>query len=454
MLHELEEVIASPHFCNSKRYPALLRYIVENTLDGKSDLLKERTLGIEVFDRPATYDTNADTVVRYTAGEVRKRLLLFYSEGEHGSGIRISLPAGSYVPEFLVNHHENEGEEQSADGPVAAGSTPQHVPTSWEIGLNTRETPSQLGIDEASAQASFSKSSPFNGRHSSAAPGQDLSDSPPKAEADLSEFSREETQPAARKGTLSIGSRALWAIVIVAVLVLATAGLSLKHWVGSPDTAIDEFWEPVLRDQHAVTICTGGVVFKQENFSGVVTADKDVEYPFVSMQIASSIAQVSVLAPRFNATTQLVPSPTTPLTEIRERPVILLGGYNNRWAMRLLQSQRFYFTSEPLESISDHTQPQVHWSRDRSIPYANADDFGLVARFRDSTTGNWVVVLAGLGRNGTEAAAIFATDPKYMQQLEARLGQRIANRNVEAVLKVRVVDGKTGAPSMVAAGAW
>ena len=68
ILRELHEVLASPHFCNSKRYPALLEYIVENTLAGKSELLKERTIGVEVFDRPPTYDTSADTVVRYTAG--------------------------------------------------------------------------------------------------------------------------------------------------------------------------------------------------------------------------------------------------------------------------------------------------------------------------------------------------------------------------------------------------
>ena len=71
MLRELHSIADSPYFCNSKRYPALLRYIVENALAGKSELLKERALGIDVFDRPATYDTNADTVVRFTAGEVR-----------------------------------------------------------------------------------------------------------------------------------------------------------------------------------------------------------------------------------------------------------------------------------------------------------------------------------------------------------------------------------------------
>ena len=74
-----------------------------------SNSLKERTLGVEVFDRPPTYDTNTDTVVRYTAGEVRKRLLLYYSEHGRHNGIRISLPAGSYVAEFL-HGHDGHGE--------------------------------------------------------------------------------------------------------------------------------------------------------------------------------------------------------------------------------------------------------------------------------------------------------------------------------------------------------
>lgn len=112
ILAELQEVLASPHFCNSKRYPALLEYIVEKTLAGEADLLKERTLGVEVFDRPPSYDTNADTVVRYTAGEVRKRLSLYYSELGRRPRVRISLPAGSYVPEFLHEHdrHDHPGE--------------------------------------------------------------------------------------------------------------------------------------------------------------------------------------------------------------------------------------------------------------------------------------------------------------------------------------------------------
>src|SRR5579883_1651777 len=100
VLAQLDRVLATPWFQHSKRYPAFLRYIVEQTLQGASDELKERTLGIAVFRRPPEYDTSADPVVRNTASEVRKRLEEYYSEAGHEQELRISLPPGGYVPEF------------------------------------------------------------------------------------------------------------------------------------------------------------------------------------------------------------------------------------------------------------------------------------------------------------------------------------------------------------------
>jgi hypothetical protein len=63
-------------------------------------------------------------------------------------------------------------------------------------------------------------------------------------------------------------------------------------------------------------------------------------------------------------------------------------------------------------------------------------------------------VLAGIGRNGTEAAAEFASSPRYMELLRDQVGKDFKIRNVEAVLKVSVIDGKTGAPSILAVHAW
>jgi hypothetical protein len=100
VLSHVEEILRSPLFGNSKRYCSLLRYIVEQTLDGRADLLKERTIGVEAFGRPADYDTNVDHSVRSSAGEVRRRLALYYAEFGADSGIRIELQSGSYVPQI------------------------------------------------------------------------------------------------------------------------------------------------------------------------------------------------------------------------------------------------------------------------------------------------------------------------------------------------------------------
>jgi hypothetical protein len=97
---QLERILAGDAFQHSRRYPALLRHVVEKTLDGATDDLKERTIGVEVFRRHPEYDSNADPVVRMSASEVRKRLEDYYAQAGHAGELRIVLPVGAYVPEF------------------------------------------------------------------------------------------------------------------------------------------------------------------------------------------------------------------------------------------------------------------------------------------------------------------------------------------------------------------
>ena len=97
----LEHILASAHFRHSRRCSALLRYVVEHSLDDQGKPIKERTLGQAVFDRDLGYDTNQDAVVRNAAAEVRKRLAQYYQEaGPAANGLHIELPLGTYVPEF------------------------------------------------------------------------------------------------------------------------------------------------------------------------------------------------------------------------------------------------------------------------------------------------------------------------------------------------------------------
>ena len=98
----MERILASPLFKKSRRFPNLLRFVVERSLHGHAEPLKERTLGIEVFGREPDYDTNLDPVVRTTAVEIRKRIAQYYHEAGHENEIRIDFPAGSYLPEFRM----------------------------------------------------------------------------------------------------------------------------------------------------------------------------------------------------------------------------------------------------------------------------------------------------------------------------------------------------------------
>jgi hypothetical protein len=413
VLSELEAILASPHFCNSKRYPALLRFIVENSLAAKVELLKERTLGVEVFDRPHDYDTNTDTVVRYTAGEVRKRLLLYYSEQSHPSSIRISLPAGSYVPEFIHATLDPTDAASFAEAHSASRSDTD----SW---LRTTAEPREAGLTVSHAHAGEMP-------HRNSAPGLIKSHS----------------------ARLLIGS------ALVAVLLLAfAAGAWWRYRANPSPTQVDEFWAPVVHGQHNLLICTGSSVFANNKYSGVETANRDIDYPFVSWQSVSAAVQISSVLSRNGVSSQLISAPSTAVTDLREHSVALLGAYNNQWTMHLQQNLRYYFQAGADEIIVDRMHPQVQWKRDQSLPYSNSDDYAVVARFHDATIDGWVVVLAGVGRNGTEAAAQFVTSPHYLQLLRDRIGSDFANRNIEVVLKINVIDGKTGAPTILAVSTW
>src|ERR1700736_5811622 len=72
VLRELGIILDSPHFRRSNRSKQFLSYVVLHKLDGQNELLKERIIGTDLFQRAADYVTGDDPVVRVLAGEVRR----------------------------------------------------------------------------------------------------------------------------------------------------------------------------------------------------------------------------------------------------------------------------------------------------------------------------------------------------------------------------------------------
>ncbi len=96
----LTRVLQSDAFVRSSQLQRLLRFLVEETLAGRGDALKEYVIGVEVFGRPSSYDPRIDSLVRVEARRLRTALETYYHEQGGADPVVIELPKGSYVPLF------------------------------------------------------------------------------------------------------------------------------------------------------------------------------------------------------------------------------------------------------------------------------------------------------------------------------------------------------------------
>ena len=100
ILEQLGKVLSSLSFQRSERSGALLRFLVEQTISGQTDRLKEYTLGTEALGRGSSFDPRTDTIVRAEVSRLRNRLDKYYATEGLADSIVIALSKGSYVPRF------------------------------------------------------------------------------------------------------------------------------------------------------------------------------------------------------------------------------------------------------------------------------------------------------------------------------------------------------------------
>ncbi|WP_299615278.1 hypothetical protein [Pelagibius sp.] len=111
---QLARIQGSADFAQSERMKSFLGFVVEETLAGRAEALKEYTIATQVFDRDETFDPQTNTIVRVEAGRLRRRLERYYLTEGSDDAVRIDLPKGSYVPLFRAT--------QPAPPPPAAAS--------------------------------------------------------------------------------------------------------------------------------------------------------------------------------------------------------------------------------------------------------------------------------------------------------------------------------------------
>ncbi|OAP38561.1 hypothetical protein AU381_23705 [Sinorhizobium glycinis] len=126
----LGRILDSKNFRRSERLRAFLAYVVEKEIVGEAGQLKGYSIAVDVFGRNQAFDADSDPLVRVHAGKLRKMLKGFYEAEGAGEEWQISIPKGTYVPEY---RHLREPAAAATARLAAAGRgrPSKHRPT-WQ----------------------------------------------------------------------------------------------------------------------------------------------------------------------------------------------------------------------------------------------------------------------------------------------------------------------------------
>lgn len=406
---QLNRLLAHTLFSNSKRYPVLLAYIVEQTLLGNASYLKERTIGVEAFGRAPDYDVNIDPVVRTTAAEVRKRLVQYYYDSSHVGQLVIELGAGSYVPA------------------IREPDLPRIDATVWE---------GNGAADISSAREPESIPDESNARPAEMPPV--------SAAAPLG--------PQTEKGLRWIG-------LAVLLLLALGAGIAIgRHRPAQPVSDLVRFWEPITGNPAPVTYCIGepGNGADLPRATAVPENDKSTPGRLSVSDVITLSRSIVPLIPR-NSAFRVLSSKDTSYEQLREGPNVLIGAFSNEWTMRVTEKLRFGFeVKDGMAMLVDRkSSNSASWHLQLDASGRNVvRDYAIVARLKDNITGQPVIVIAGILGPGTEAAGEVLYNSVYLDSLLQKAPRNWDRKNLEAVIETDVVENHPGPPRILAVETW
>ncbi len=149
---------------------------------------------------------------------------------------------------------------------------------------------------------------------------------------------------------------------------------------------------------------------------------------------------------------------STSFSDLRERPAVLIGAFNNEWTLRALGRLRytFYKDFQGIEAIRDRDHPErSDWKLVNAWPgWSIPNDYAIISRVVDRRTDKLVVIAAGITHFGTEGAGEFLSDPAYFAEAVPRLPPDWQGRSLQIVLSVPVVHGASGHPRVLATYVW
>jgi hypothetical protein len=404
---QLQRILASPVFHGSKRCQQFLEYVCVKSLAGEAGALKERTVAVEVFGRPAHIDLGEDTIVRVGAREVRKRLAQYYMTPEGAqSEIRIDLPSGSYAPEFRYVAVSPEREAPPPAAPVVTAPLPRNRKLIVWGTLGVVVALSALVVGRLIAPS-------------------------PNMEA----FQR------------------FWEPVLRShdPLLIAMAHPIVYH----PSSRAFKLSEQNLPPQE-VPMQRPIQVAPQDLDSTDLVPVLNQYVGFGDMIAANEVT--SMLTRKSHGVRVRLAS-NLEFADLRNVQTLLIGAVTNRWTMEMQQVWRFRFNWTPgTRTVIVDTQATPVAGRQWSIVAQDdgsaPEDYILVCRIHSHSTGGWLMVAAGLKQFGTEAAGRLLADPEQLGAILRKLPAGWEAKNLQLVLHARVIRNTPALPDVVVSYVW
>lgn len=409
VIEELDRVLHGKRFQNSGRAKQFLQFIVERALDGHSEDLKERTIGTELFQRNPNYSTGDDPVVRVQAGLVRRRLDQHYQEAEENFPVRIELPLGSYAPEF--RWRASEPEEVSSPEPAA------------------------------------------------------------------------DAEPAPRKRFL-YGKKTIGFVVATVLILVAGIAFLGTHRAAHRKSALEQFWAPALAAQQPVLFCVSSAVtyrpkpelyerYRRQHPGTFPTRtsrsnvplpldpsetikwgelDQILEWGITRGDLVTAV-KLAAFFGKIGKPIDLRLEAEYTFRDLRDSPAVLIGAFNNDWTMNLVSDLRYSFVEKDGIRIKERGTVDHFWPKPPDQSFS-VHDYAIISRLKDSKTGQFTVIVAGLTSRGTEAAAEFISSESDLEKFLASAPADWESKSMELVLETEVTDGVAGPPTVVASDFW
>jgi hypothetical protein len=260
------------------------------------------------------------------------------------------------------------------------------------------------------------------------------------------------------------------ALVIVG-LVAAVAFLTGR--AGSFSTSeLDRFWAPLVSAPGVVQVCVGqsrllyypvppplngqGQVDLQANLP--VSSLKPMRDRFMHSGDAICLSRMTGYLQSHRKGFRFRGALTTPYSELRGLPIVLIGAFNNEWNMRLTRGLRFSLENGPeafaVNDKQSPSRPVFTISRSGITDWDVELDYALVTRVFDPNTENWVIAAGGFTSFGTMMAGDFLSNATYFRDAIRSAPAGWEKKNMQVVLQTKVVEGTPGPPNVVATHFW